>query len=170
MNDIFDAVDHLLNVHYKYATKTDVKPLMNDWQKSVCLADIVFSSLFFSDYRKNFGVDEFDIIFLSEKVPTLAARACTGFYRFGDMESAANLSATIGRAVHTDKDVLAYEKRAVTELCEEIQTNAEVAAVCWKLAEKIAAADWWKMEDAARDCMVQVGILPLYDGFEGVYC
>ena len=45
MNDIFDAVDHHLNVHYKYSTQPDVKPLMNDKQKAMCLAEIVFASL-----------------------------------------------------------------------------------------------------------------------------
>ena len=168
MNDIFDAVDHHLNVHYKYSTQPDVKPLMNDKQKAMCLAEIVFASLFFSDHGKNFKVDEYTLDCLAEKVPLLVAHSYTGFYAFGSVDIAAVLSAGTGETVHTDANVLGDEEQATEDLCEEIETNAEVALICWNLAKQIAAVGWWKQGDYTYDCMVQVELLPMYEGFEAV--
>ena len=145
MNDIFDAVDHHLNVHYKYSTQPDVKPLMNDKQKAMCLAEIVFASLFFSDHGKNFKVDEYTLDCLAEKVPLLVAHSYTGFYAFGSVDIAAVLSAGTGETVHTD-----------------------VAGGGAGGGGGIAAVGWWKQGDYTYDCMVQVELLPMYEGFEAV--
>ena len=64
--------------------------------------------------------------------------------------------------------MLGDEEQATEDLCEEIETNAEVALICWNLAKQIAAVGWWKQGDYTYDCMVQVGLLPMYEGFEAV--
>lgn len=168
MNEIFDAVEHLLNVHYKYSAQPDVKPLMNDKLKATYLAEIVFNSLFFSNYRTNFEVDWYTLDCLAEKVPLLVAHDYTGFYVFGDAVLAAVLSDGTGKTVHTDTNVLGDEEQATKDLREEIQTNVESALICWNLAKQVAATGWWKQADYTYDCMVQIGLLPMYEGFEGI--
>ncbi len=165
------AVERFLDQHYKHSARPGIKSLMNNKQMSMCLAEIVFSSLLFGDHDKYFEVDVCAVDCLVGYCPVLAAHEYTGFYAFGDVgvKASTDIANSAYVEIHTNPQVLADEEKATRDLCEEIQTNAEVALICWTLAKQIAQSGaLWTQEDYTYDCMVQLGLLPMYEGFETV--
>lgn len=160
MNSLFDEIDSFLDAHHGADSHT--KSIMHDRQRAACVAEIVFSSLFYADHEQHFNVDAYTLDCLVERVPLLRAHDYSGFYAFGD------LAALECETVCRDVGTLADEDAAADELADLIQCDVEVALMCWQLAQQIAAVGWWREGDFTYDCMVQVGLRPMCDSFETV--
>lgn len=129
------------------------KSVMHDRHKSLCLAEVVFASLFYQDL--GITVNEADKDFLLSKEPSLAAYQWIGCYAFcpGDPGN------------RTQVQVLQAEEDAVTNLADWIMADPEMALVCWRLAEQIAQSGKWEEEESTYDRMAALELMPMYEGY-----
>lgn len=166
-NDILEQVEILLTNYYE--TPDVAKAIIYHPVKATCLADIIFASLFFANHAVKFTPDPYTLDCLIERVPLLVAHKYTGFYAFGADELAGRMQESLQQPVHTSVQVLHDEEMVVERLADAIQHDPELILMCWNLAEQIAATAFWQPGDFVYDCMVRLGILPLYDDYEEPY-
>lgn len=154
--EILADVEQMLDASYN-ADRT-LTSTLTDRTKALCLADVVFSSLFYLGNQHYPEVDAYDLDFLVSREPSLTAFEWTGWYeiRQGDPMNQAVLSQLRG------------EESAVINLADSIQNDIEMALCCWNLAKQIANSPTchWSQGDFAFDCMVVVGLRPMYEWFE----
>jgi hypothetical protein len=131
---------------------------MGDRTMAMCLAETVFNSLFYLGNQHYPEIDQYDLDYLLSKEPSLAEFEWTGFYEFrkGDPMMDVQLQ------------MLYAEEQATINLADWIQADAELALCCWNLAKQITDSPTchWKQEDFTHDCLVVLGLRPMYELFQ----
>lgn len=154
--EILADVESLLVAHH--AASDGIKSIMHDRTLAMCLAEIVFNSLFYLGNQHYPEIDQFDLDYLLSKEPSLAEFEWTGFYTFYKGDPMADVQ----------MQMLHGEEQATTNLADWIQADAELAVCCWNLAKQIAdpACCHWQKEDFTYDCMVVLELRQMYEFFQ----
>lgn len=152
--EILADIDMILDQHY--AASDNTKSLMSDRVMALCLADVIFASLFYLGNQNYPEIDQENLDYLLSKEPSLAACEWTGFYELRQGDPMAKVQ----------KSMLRAEEEAQINLADWIQSDAELALCCWRLAQHIAKNSHWVQGDFAYDCLVVVGLMPMYEWFE----
>lgn len=154
--EILADVEHILIAHNTASDHT--RSVMADRTMAMCLAETIFDSLFYLGNQHYPEIDQRDLDYLLSKEPSLAEFEWTGFYEFKQGDP---MAGTLSQMLHA-------EEQATVNLADWIQSDAELALCCWNLAQQIADAPTchWNEEDFAYDCLVVLGLRPMYEFFQ----